>query len=135
MTKTNKIKAVKQVLTLVKNGATLTDARAVVANDYKVSSPTIANWQTSLGETVPTKEIKTDVVVSHRSKTTTGLNDLSTTLFDTIESLKQGRITYKEASAMSSLAGNITNIKKLQFAGLKFAGNTTSKGINKLLGQ
>ena len=104
MTKTNKMKAVKKVFALVKNGATLTDARAVVANDYKVSSPTIANWQTSLGETVPTTR-----TTKNTTKTTVhtdvSFDDMSKGVRGILNSIvkQDGRYSIKEANAVGKL--------------------------------
>ena len=78
-----------------------------------------------------------NVIVSSRNTTSTGLNTLCDSLFDTIKELKAGKITHKEASAMSSLAGNVTNIKKLQFDAHKYVSKTNSQSmtVDKLLGQ
>ena len=126
MTKTSEatiIKAVEQVLTLRKNGVSLKNARLVVAGEFK----------TNVHQVTQTNNI----VVSRRNETVKGLGDLSDALFNTIDDLKEGKITHKEASAMSSLAGNITNIKKLQFSAHKYVSKVNTQGItvDKLLGQ
>ena len=139
ITKATEIKAVEKILALQKNGVTPTAARAVVANEFDVSVYRLNKWFKSHGPIKTTKTTRTsdNVVISQRGKDNKGLNNLSDTLFDTVEDLKEGRITHKDACAMSSLAGTITNIKKLQFAGLKYADKTSSKEttVNKLLGQ
>ena len=133
--KATKIKGVEQVLTLRKNGVSLKNARIIVANDLKISVSRLTGW---MREHTSAKTTKTNnVVVSQRSESTRGLNDLNDVVFDTIEDLKEGRITHKEACAMSSLAGTITNIKKLQFAAHKYVSKASSQSItvDKLLGQ
>ena len=104
MTKTNKIKAVKQVLTLVKNGATLTDARAIVANDLNVSSATIANWQVTFGKTITTA--RTDNRVSSPIKDYS-FNDMSTDIRGVLKSVvdQDGRYTTREAGVIGKLYG------------------------------
>ena len=141
MIKTDKatiIKAVEKIETLRKNGVTALKAREIVAGDFNESVYKVTQWHKTHGPTRKVSRVKTtksNVVVSNSS--IKGLNDLNVTLFDTVESLKEGRITHKEACAMSSLAGTITNIKKLQFAGLKYASKVSNKEttVTELLGQ
>ena len=134
MTKTNKIKAVKQVFTLVKNGATLTDARAVVANDYKVSSPTIANWQTSLGETMPVPVKYTNNKTSQQI-TDYSFNDMSTDIRGVLKSIvnQDGRYTTREAGVIGKLYGaELTKAKLLLEVhkhNIKISSDTTNNNI------
>ena len=142
MTKTTKavqVKTVERILALRKNGATLADAKAIVANESNVSSYKLTQWLKEHGPktTTSTTRITNDVVISNRNTTSKGLSYLCDNLFNTMEDLREDRITHKEASAISSLAGNITNIKKLQFAAHKYVSKASSQSItvDKLLGQ
>ena len=106
MTKAKKIKAVKQVFTLIKNGATLTDARAIVANEYKVSSPTIANWQAAFGTTPTPITTKTN----HESPleiSSYSFNDMSNDIRGVLKSVvnQDGRYTTREAGVIGKLYG------------------------------
>ena len=101
MTKTNKIKAVKKVFSLMKNGATLTDARAVVANECNVSSPTIANWQTTFGGDLTTTKTNTRTTI-HTDYT---FDDMSNGVRGVLRSIvnQDGKYTIKEANAVGKL--------------------------------
>ena len=132
MTKTNKIKAVKQVLTLVKNGATLTDARAIVANDFSVKSATIANWQVTFGETITTA--RTDNRVSSPIKDYS-FNDMSTDIRGVLKSVvdQDGRYTTREAGVIGKLYGAELSRAKLLLEvhkhNTKVSGNTANNNI------
>tara|TARA_Y100000310_G_C20154503_1_gene566274 strand:+ start:106 stop:525 length:420 start_codon:yes stop_codon:yes gene_type:complete len=134
--KATQIKAVEKILSLRKNGVSMIAARKIVALEFDTTVYKVTQWQRQHGPKTGTSKTN-NVVVSPRKVPATGLNTLSETLFDTIEELRTGKISCKEASAMSSLAGNITNIKKLQFAAHKYAVKTANKGmsIDKLLNQ
>jgi len=101
MTKTNKIKAIKKVFALVKNGATLTDARAIVANDLDVSSATVANWQTTLGTTTPTTKTDTRTTLH----TNYSFEDMSGGVRGVLRSIinQDGQYSIKEANAVGKL--------------------------------
>jgi hypothetical protein len=138
MTNTSKatqIKAVERILSLRKNGTTLVDAKTIVSDEFNVSVYKLTQWFKIHRPNVTAKT--NNIVVSRRSTPPKGLNDLCDTLFNTIEGLREGTITHKEASAMSSLAGNVTNIKKLQFAAHKYVSKASSQSmtVDKLLGQ
>ena len=143
MTKTDKatqILAIEKVFTLKKNGVTLKNVKIIVAAEFKTSVHRVTQWMREHAPTTTSDTVLTEtnnVVVSRRNEPIKGLGDLSNALFNTIDDLKEGRITHKEASAMSSLAGNITNIKKLQFSAHKYVSKVNTQGItvDKLLGQ
>ena len=99
MTKTNKIKAIKKVVTLVKNGATLTDARAIVANDLDVSSATVANWQTTLETSTTKTNNKTTLHTSY------SFEDMSGGVRGVLRSIinQDGQYSIKEANAVGKL--------------------------------
>ena len=134
MTKATQIQAIERVLSLKKNGVSLIAARKIVASEFDTTVYKLTQWQKQHGPRRETSKTN-NVIVSSRNTTATGLNTLCDSLFDTIKELKAGKITHKEASAMSSLAGNVTNIKKLQFAAHRYAVKTANKGmtVDKLL--
>ena len=133
VSKATQIKAVERILSLQKNGTTLVDAKTIVSDEFNVSAYKVTQWFKIHRPNVTAKT--NNIVVSRRNTSPRGLNDLCDTLFNTIEGLRKGTITHKEASAMSSLAGNVTNIKKLQFAAHRYAVKTANKGmtVDKLL--
>ena len=103
MTKTNKIKAVKKVFALVKNGATLTDARAIIANDLNVSSATVANWQTTLASNTTTTTTGTDTKTTLH--TDYSFEDMSGGVRGVLRSIinQDGQYSIKEANAVGKL--------------------------------
>ena len=142
MTKVDKrtqIQAVEKVFTLRKNGVTASSAKELTAGEFNTSVWKLNQWIKihEPNQTTTNNNKSNDVVVSRRGVNTKGLSDLCDNLFNTMEDLREDRITLKEASAISSLAGNITNIKKLQFAAHKYVNKTTTQGItvDKLLNQ
>ena len=142
MTKTTKavqVKTVERILALRKNGATLADAKAIVANESNVSSYKLTQWLKEHGPktTTSTTRITNDVVISNRNTTSKGLSYLCDNLFSTIEGLKNGNVSHQEANAMSSLSGNIINAKKLQFSAHKYVNKVANHSItvDKLLNQ
>ena len=137
VTKSTQIKAVEKVFALKNNGVSTSNARKIVALEFNTSVCKLTKWQKEHGPitTSDTTSKTNNVVVSRRNTSTKGLSDLSDSLFSTIEDLKVGDITAKEAGAMSSLAGNIVNIKKLQFSAHKYVNKAANQSttIDKLL--
>ena len=138
MTKVDKhtqIQAVERVFTLRKNGVTAGSAKELTAGEFNTSVWKLNRWIKIHKPNHTTTTKSNDVVVTR--KNTKGLSDLCDSLFNTMDDLRKGRITHREAAATSSLAGNITNIKKLQFAAHKYVSKATNQGItvDKLLNQ
>ena len=110
MTKTNKIKAVKKVFALVKNGATLTDARAIIANDLNVSSATVANWPTTLASNTTTTTTGTDTKTTLH--TDYSFEDMSGGVRGVLRSIinQDGQYSIKEAKSLGYSINEILNM-------------------------
>ena len=139
MIRTNKatqIKAIERIETLRKNGVTMADAKTVVANEFNTKVYTLTQWQKKHGPKA-TMDGTNSVVVSRKNTSRRGFNGLYDTLFDTIDSLKEGLISPEEARAASTLANSLTNMKKFEFAVHKHVSRVTNQNISidKLLGE
>ena len=102
-----RVKAVKRVFTLVKEGQSITNARKIVAKECNVIPNTLYNWQAALGTKSPTlKRTRTNhqasLPVSDYS-----FNDMSTDIRGVLRSVvkQDGRYTTKEAGVIGKLYG------------------------------
>ena len=136
VSKATQIKAIERIETLKKNGVTIGDARAVVANEFNTKIYTLTQWQKKHGPKTTTNKTN-NVVVSRKNVSRRGFNGLYDTLFDTIDSLREGLISPEEARAASTLANSLTNMKKFEFTVHKHVSRVTNQNISvdKLLGE
>ena len=103
MTKTTKalqIKTVERIFTLRKNGATLADAKAIVANEFNVSVYKLTQWFKQHGSRTTTPVNRTTVHTPDYS-----FNDMSTGVRGVLRSIinQDGQYTIKEANAVGKL--------------------------------
>ena len=114
MTKTNKatqIKTVERIFALRKNGATLADAKAIVASEFNVSVYKLTQWLKQHGPKTITSVNKTTVHTPDYS-----FNDMSTGVRGVLRSIidQDGQYTIKEANAVGKLySAEISNAKVL----------------------
>ena len=114
MTKTTKaiqIKTVERILALRKNGATLADAKAIVANEFDVSSYKLTQWLKKHGPRTTTPVTRTTVHTQDYS-----FDDMSTGVRGVLRSIinQDGQYTIKEANAVGKLySAEISNAKVL----------------------
>ena len=113
-TKSDRLTAVERVFSLVGSGQSITNARKIVAKEFKVDPNTLYNWQTKLGTKTPVT-IRTNhqspLQVSNYSFT-----DMSTDIRGVIKSIinKDGRYTTREAGVVGKLYGaELTKAKLL----------------------
>ena len=103
MTKTTKalqIKTVERIFTLRKNGATLADAKAIVASEFNVSVYKLTQWFKKHGPRTTTPVTRTTVHTQDYS-----FNDMSTGVRGVLRSIisQDGKYTIKEANAVGKL--------------------------------
>ena len=114
MTKHARIKAVKKVFSLVKNGVNITQARQTVAEELGLNAgSTIWNWQRQLKMTTPV--VNTSItrvnnnVVARRNTSNVGIssmkNDLGTVFTSLVD--QDGRFSNQDATAISGVANVI----------------------------
>ena len=115
MTKATQIKAVERILSLRKNGATLVDAKAIVASELDVSVYKITQCFKKHGPKTTTSTIKTN----HRTTlqvTDYSFNDMSNDIRGVLKSVvnQDGRYTTREAGVIGKLYGaELTKAKLL----------------------
>ena len=99
-TRATEIKAVEKVLALRKNGATLTDAKAVVANELNVSVYKLTTWLRKNGTKKTTPVNRNTVHTQDYS-----FNDMSNGVRGVLRSIinQDGQYTIKEANAVGKL--------------------------------
>ena len=99
-TRATEIKAVEKVLALRKNGATLTDAKAVVANELNVSVYKLTTWLRKNGTKKTTPVNKNTVHTQDYS-----FNDMSNGVRCVLRSIinQDGQYTIPEANAVGKL--------------------------------
>ena len=110
-TRATEIKAVEKVLALRKNGATLTDAKAVVANELNVSVYKLTMWLRKNGTKKTTPVNKNTVHTQDYS-----FNDMSNGVRCVLRSIinQDGQYTIPEANAVGKLySAEISNAKVL----------------------
>ena len=136
VSKATQIKAIERIETLKKNGVTMGDARAVVANEFNTKVYTLTQWQKKHGPKTTTNKTN-NVVISRKNVSRRGFNGLYDTLFDTIDDLREGLISPEEARAASTLANSLTNMKKFEFSVHKHVSriNNQNISVDKLLGE
>ena len=139
MTKATKIKAVKRVFSLVKNGVSITEARQTVAEELGLNAgSTIWNWQRKLRMVTPTIDTGltkvNNAVVPRQRAVNAGISTMKHELGSVFSSLirKDGRYTTKEASAISQVSSNILGLARLELEVHKHATRTSSKHIGSL---
>ena len=139
MTKHARIKAVKKVFSLVKNGVNITQARQTVAEELGLNAEsTIWNWQRQLKMTTPVTNTSiarvNNTVVARRNTSNVGINSMKNDLGIVFTSLvrKDGKYTPKEASAISQVSSNILGLARLELEVHKHATRTSSKHIGSL---
>ena len=138
MTTQSRIKAIKKVFTLIKNGVNVTDARLTVAEELGLTANTIWNWQRQLKMVTPTirtglTKVNNDVV-SRQKVVNAGISTMKNDLGSVFSSLirKDGRYTTKEASAISQVSSNILGLARFELEVHKFADKATSKHTRSL---
>ena len=106
ITKTTKMKAVKKVFTLIKEGHSVTNARKVIAKEYNVIPNTLYNWQAALGTETPVITTRTNHKTSLQVADYT-FNDMSTDIRGVLKSVvnQDGRYTTREAGVIGKLYG------------------------------
>ena len=134
MTKVNKVKAVKRVFLLHKNGVNITEARQTVAEELGLNAGrTIWNWQRQLKMTPPTTSIvKNNNTVIPRERvinTRTNARNWRSDLGKVFSSLinKDGVYSTKEAGAISQVANAALGQARYDLEIHKLAEMTTSK--------
>ena len=135
MTKTTKIKAVKRVFLLHKNGVNITEARQTVAEELGLNAgSTLWNWQRQLKMVTPTitnivKSSSTIVpherVVNTRTNTRNWRGDLGKVFSSLIN--KDGIYSTKDASAISQVANAALGQARYDLEIHKLAEATTNK--------
>ena len=117
MTNTTKIKAVKQVFLLVKNGTGIQNARKIVGEELHVTPSTVYNWERKFGKT--TKSATTTTRTNHQSPlqiSNYSFNDMSNDIRGVLKSVvnQDGRYTTREAGVIGKLYGaELTKAKLL----------------------
>ena len=135
MTKVNKVKAVKRVFLLHKNGVGITEARQTVAEELGLNAgSTIWNWQRQLKMVTPTVTsiVKhNNTVIPNERVINTGTNarnwrsDLGKVFTSLIN--KDGVYSTKEAGAISQVANAALGQARYDLEIHKLAEMTTSK--------
>ena len=115
MTKATQIKTVERILSLKKNGATLVDAKAIVASELNVSIYKVTQWFKAHGPRTTTSTVKTDPKTPLQV-TDYSFNDMSTDVRGVLKSIvkQDGRYTTREAGVIGKLYGaELTKAKLL----------------------
>ena len=138
MTRTSKTaqrKAVNSVFTLVRSGHSITSARKVIAEEFKVSAVTLSTWQRNLKMVTPVTtemiKVNNNAVISHQKviRTKTGCVNWRGNLGTVFSSLisKNGDYTNQDASAISQIANAALGQAKYDLEVHKLAERTTTK--------
>ena len=122
LNKTAKRDAIKRTFTLLKNGANITDARRIVADELNVKPNTLWLWQSKLNMKTPnvaritavTSTVKNNHVIT-RSKEYS-FHDISNDARTVMRSIvnQDGRYTVKEANVVGKFMSNEISKAKLQ---------------------
>ena len=106
ITKTTKMKAVKKVFALVKEGESVTSARKIIAKEYNVIPNTLYTWQAAFGTETPVTTTRTNHKTSLQVTDYT-FNDMSTDIRGVLKSVvnQDGRYTTREAGVIGKLYG------------------------------
>jgi|TARA_Y100000310_G_scaffold179262_1_gene179227 transposase-like protein len=129
-TKATKMKAVKRVFSLVKDGTSITEARKIVAKEFEVIPNTLYNWQAAFGTKSPTitkTSTKTPLQVTDYSFT-----DMSADIRNVLKSIinQDGRYTTREAGVVGKLYGAELTRAKLLLEVHKHNTKVSSGSIN-----
>ena len=135
LNKTQRRQVINNVFKLVKNGASITDARRIISEEVDHSVNTLSTWQNKLGMKTPTITHLTNVennTVSTRQKvmkTKTGRVNWRGNLGTVFSSLisKNGEYTNQDASAISQIANAALGQAKYDLEIHKLAEVTTNK--------
>ena len=136
VSKSNKIKAVKRVFALVKEGHSITNARITVAKEYNVIPNTIYTWQAAFGTKIPfnTTTVRTNSKTTVQTKDYS-FNDMSSDIRGVLKSVvnQDGRYTPREAGVIGKLYGAELSRAKLLLEvhkhNTKVSSNTTNNNI------
>ena len=136
VSKATKIKAIEKIETLKRNGVSIGDARAVVANEFNTKVYTVTQWEKKHGPKATVNRTN-NVVVSPKTTVRRGFNGVMNTLADTLDGIIDGSISPEEARSVSTVANSYTNMKRLQFNAHKHVSRTTNQqiSVDKLLGE
>ena len=133
MTNTTKIKAVKKVFLLIKNGTGIQNARKIVGEELHVTPSTVYNWERKFGKT--TKSATTTTRTNHQSPlqvTDYSFTDMSNDIRGVLKSVvnQDGRYTTREAGVIGKLYGAELTKAKLVFEVHKHNTKISSKSTN-----
>ena len=122
LNKTAKRDAIKRTFTLLKNGANITDARQIVADEINVKPNTLWLWQSKLNMKTPNvtritpvnETVKTNHVIPR--STEYSFHDISNDARTVMRSIvnQDGRYTVKEANVVGKFMSNEISKAKLQ---------------------
>ena len=131
MTNTTKIKAVKKVFLLIKNGTSIQNARKVVSDELNVTPNTIYNWERKFGKTTKSTTTKTNNQ-SSLQVTDYSFTDMSNDIRGVLKSVvnQDGRYTTREAGVIGKLYGAELTKAKLVFEVHKHNTKVSSKSTN-----
>ena len=137
MTKATKIKAVKRVFSLHKNGVSITEARQTVAEELGLNAgSTIWNWQRKLRMVTPTIDTGltkvNNAVVPRQRAVNAGISTMKHELGSVFSSLirKDGRYTTKEASAISQVSSIMLGVARHELDIHKYANKMNKRDIS-----
>ena len=122
LNKTAKRNAIKRTFTLLKNGANITDARRIVADELNVKPNTLWLWQSKLNMKTPNvtritavhDTVKTNHVIPRNTEYS--FHDVSNDARTVMRSIvnQDGRYTVKEANVVGKFMSNEISKAKLQ---------------------
>ena len=122
LTQTARRDAIKHVFALVKNGASITNARQIVAEELNVKPNTLWLWQSKLNMRTPnvtkitsvTSRVNDNHVLTHSKEYS--FHDISNDARKVMRSIvnKDGRYTVKEANVVGKFMSNEISKAKLQ---------------------
>ena len=122
LNKTAKRNAIKRTFTLLKNGANITDARRIVADELNVKPNTLWLWQSKFNMKTPNvtritavhDTVKTNHVIPRNTEYS--FHDISNDARTVMRSIvnQDGRYTVKEANVVGKFMSNEINKAKLQ---------------------
>ena len=122
LNKTAKRNAIKRTFTLLKNGANITDARRIVADELDVKPNTLWLWQSKLNMKTPnvaritavTNTVKNNHVITRNTEYS--FHDISNDARRVMRSIvnKDGTYTVKEANVVGKFMSNEISKAKLQ---------------------
>ena len=112
----DKRKAVNTVTSLVANGVRLTEARAVVASEYDVTSSCIANWEGKLRTTTKRTIARVAKPTITSSVSKDAISNVQNELNNVFISLvaKDGKFSSKEASTICQVTGSMLSAARFE---------------------